>query len=148
MAKKVGIKDLKHYVALCSGKDVVTSTGMPVLFREDVLRTYVKIEPKASSMFSREGFAIMEPRDKQTHLITMRMRRDIDIASSAWVYEERLQSGSRWFKVLGIKDDNEDGEFIILSAKIIEKGDDLTTPVEPKPATESVMAVVQHGVRL
>ena len=127
---KLSSKDLKHRIALCSGTDVVTDGGELVLVRKDVLNTWAKIESKVASMFSRQGFAIMEDRNRQTHLISIRMRRDIDITSAAWIYEERMQSGSRWFKVLGVKDDGEDSDVTILSCKIIQRGEDLAEPVE------------------
>lgn len=147
MAKKVLIRDLKHHCALCSGKDVVTDSGDIVLIREDVIRTWMKIEAKQTSMFSPAGYNIMENRERQTHLITLRMRRDLDISSAAWIYEERAQSGARWFKVLGIKDDGEDGDFMTLSARLIEKGDSLVPPVDDG-ATGVGIRPVAHGVRI
>ena len=149
MAKKILIRDLKHYCALCSGKDVVTTDGTLVLVREDVTRTWMKIESKTTSMYSPAGYNIMENRERQTHLITMRMRRDLDISSAAWVYEERLQSGARWFKVLGVKDDGEDGDYMTLSARLIERGDDLVPPAdEGASATVEGIKPVAHGVRI
>lgn len=145
---KLSSRELKHRIALCAGKDVVTDGGTLVLVRQDVVNTWAKIEAKAASMFSRQGFAIMEDGNKQTHLISIRMRRDIDITSSAWVYEERMQSGARWFKVLGIKDDGEDSDVTILSCRLIQRGEDLVEPVET-PATENPgIELVKHGVVL
>lgn len=148
MAKRTAIAELKHRVALCSMHDVVTEDGKMVLVRQDVAKFWVKIEPRTSSMFSQAGYSIQEPRDRQTHLITMRFRRDFDISSAAWVYEERLQSGARWFKVLGIKEQGEDGEFMTLSAKLIERGDDLTPPVAEGDQVPVLVKRVEHGVKL
>lgn len=145
---KLSSRDLKHRIALCAGQDVVTDNGTLILTRKDVLNTWAKIESKAASMFSRQGFAIMEDRNKQTHLISIRMRRDIDITSAAWVYEERMQSGARWFKVLGIKDDGEDSDVTILSCKIIQRGEDLVEPVETSATENPGIELVKHGVVL
>lgn len=99
-------------------------------------------------MFSRAGYNIMEDRNRQTHVATMRMRRDLEISSAAWIFEQRLQSGSRWFKVLGIKE--EDGTMLTLSLRLVERGDDLVSPTkDEQPATAAPsVSVVDHGVVL
>jgi head-tail adaptor len=150
--KKIRIAELKHHVALCSMKDVVTEGGEMVLIRSDVLKIWCKIESRSASfaspsMYGQAGYAILENRDRQTHVITMPMRRDFDISSAAWIYEQRLQSGARWYKVLGIRELNEDGQYMVLSARLIERGDDLTPPVAAS-ATPEVIKAVDSGVKL
>lgn len=144
---KITARELRHRIKLCSGSDVVLGTDI-VLVREDVLETWAKIEPKTTSMFSRAGYNVLESRERQTHLITIRMRRDIDVTASAWVYEERLQSGARWFKILGIKEAYENGEFLVMSARLIERGEDLASPVDSATEEQEAIKVVSHGVVL
>jgi head-tail adaptor len=146
MAIKITSKDLRHRISLCTSADVVTEEGQLMLVRSDVLSTWAKIEAKTTSMFSRAGYNILEDRNRQTHLAFMRMRRDIEISSAAWIFEQRMQSGARWFKILGIKE--EDGTWIALSLRLIERGDDLVEPVS-EPATEVPgFTVVSHGVEI
>lgn len=125
------ISDLKHRVVLCRMDDVVASDGVMELRRDAVLSAWVSIVAKQASMFSTENVAIKESQDRQTHLITMRFRRDIDISAMAWVYEKRMQSGDRWFKVLGIKEQSEDGQFMVLSCRLVERGETMSKPAEP-----------------
>lgn len=155
MAKKrLKISDLRHRIALCSMHDVVTEGGTLVLIRKPVSETWAKIEAKVPSMFSTAGYNLpqFEPgegRNKQTHLVTMRMRRDFDISSAAWVYENRMQSGQRWFKVLGIKEMDEEGNYMVLSCRLIERGDDLVAPVAHDSTTrDEVIKRHDNGVEL
>ncbi|UPT53286.1 hypothetical protein [Synechococcus phage Ssp-JY38] len=153
--KRVKISALRHYIALCSMDDVITENGTMILVRKDVSHAWAAIEAKQPSMFGVSGYNLpqFEPgqgRNKQTHLITMRMRRDFDISSSAWVYEERMQSGQRWFKILGIKEMNEEGNYMVLSARLIERGEDLTPPVPQGEDHEPAQVIKRHdiGVKL
>jgi head-tail adaptor len=145
---RLSSKDLKNYVALCTALDVTTEGGDIVLLRKDVLNTWAKVEAKQPSMFSKSGYAIMEERNRQTHLITIRARYDIEITSAAWIYEERMQSGARWYKVLGIKDDGTDTGFTVMSCRLVERGDNLVDPIET-PSTENPgIEAVKQGVIL
>lgn len=142
-----GIRDLKHRVALCSAKDVVTDTGSLVITREDVLETWAKIESRVESQFNKQGDNLDAKRTPRTHVITIRFRRDIDVTSTAWIYEARAQSGARWFKVLGIRDLNEDSDWLVINASLLEKG--IVPPPADEGATEAqALAVVSHGVKL
>lgn len=143
----LSIASLNHRVAICTSTDVVISSGTITIAREDVYHAWAKIENKQSSSFSREGFSIQQPLNRQTHLITIRYRRDIDISAMAWLYEERLQSGARWFKVLGVKDQDSSAQFITLSCRLVERGDDLVPPTTEDTKDEAV-SVRKHGVAL
>lgn len=147
MAIRVTARDLKHIVMLCTSNDVVTDDGKLILIRENVVTTWMKIEVKAASSFSRAGYNLDENTNKQTHIATMRFRRDFDISTAAWIYEERLQSGARWFKIIGVKE--EDGKFMVLALHLVERGDNLVEPVAEDAATEMPsIKTVNHGVVL
>lgn len=140
-----GIRDLKHHVTLCSSNDVVTEDGALMITREGVVTTWAKIESRVESQFNRQGDNLDGARFPRTHVITIRFRRDLDVTATAWLYEARAQSGARWFKVLGIRDLNEDGDWLVINASLIEKG------IVPEPANETPtegIRPVSHGVKL
>ena len=145
--KRPSIAQLAHRVAVCSQQDVVIDGDTINLVRRDAYHAWCAIENKMSSMYSPNGMAIMDDRNRQTHIITVRFRRDIDIASTAWLYEERLQSGNRWFKVLGIKETDDRGEFMVLSCRLIERGSESAPPVADGEKVEVVKRANQ-GVKL
>lgn len=130
MRTQINIREFKHRVALCSMKDVVEEGGIMTLTRQDVYHCWAKITVYLKSLFSKEGYSIKQNENDRTHHIFIRNRRDIDITSAAWVYEERLQSPPRWFKVIGIFDQSEDGEYIAIDARLVEKSMDISPPVE------------------
>jgi head-tail adaptor len=148
MAKVPTTSDLRHRVKLCSAQDVITEDGELKFSREEVFTTWAQIEAKIASQFNRSGENLLNEKERQTHLITIRFRRDIDVSSTAWIYEERAQSGARWFKVKGVRDLNEDGQFLQISASLLERG--IVTPPTDEGATEvrAVVALHDHGVRL
>lgn len=146
MAKKISTQELKHRLSICTTDDVTSTDGTLFITRKDVLTTWMKIEAKAASPFSRAGYNIEENEQKQTHLATMRFRRDFDISTAAWLYEERMQSGGRWFKVLATKED--DGVWLVLALHLVERGDNLVKPVADAATEVPSIKVVNHGVSL
>jgi head-tail adaptor len=145
---KIATRDLNKKISLCSAKDVITDTGEMHLIREDVVKVWAKIDPKVASMYSREGFNIMESRNRQTHLITIRARKDIDISSSAWVYQHLAGNDARWYKVLGIRDYDGEMDFLVISARLVQKGEDLTPPVDEGATACAPLRRVDHGVEI
>lgn len=129
-AAHYSIKDFKHRVAVCSMKDVVNDAGEMRLTRKDVYHCWAKITVSVSSMFSKEGQAVRQGRNERTHKIVIRMRRDIDFTVAAWLYEERLQSPPRWFKVLSYQEQGEAGEFLELDCRLTERGMEAAAPAE------------------
>lgn len=123
----VSIKNYDHKVALCSMNDVVDEGGTMRLTRKEVLLTWAKIEVRRGSFIGAAGFSIMQPLDRRTHIITLRHRVDLEITSAAWVYEARLKSAPRWYKVLEIL--NDDGKDILVYCRLVEESDKAETPV-------------------
>lgn len=142
---QVTTRDLKNSIALCTADDAVLD-GVMRLTRKDVVNTWAKIDAKQPSMFGKSGYTIMEDRSKQTHIITIRARYDIDITSAAWIYEARAQSGDRWYKVLGIKDDGSDSGWTVLSCRLVEKGGEVVAPVETEATENPGIRPVDQGV--
>ena len=52
--------------------------------------------------------------------------------------------------VLGVRDASNDGEFTVLSCRLVERGDDLVQPADEQQKVEAKpgFAIVDHGVKL
>lgn len=123
--KRISIAELKHKVLVCSAADVVIADGEIVIERKAVYSAWAKIEAKAPSTYVPQGVTVAEPREKTTHVISIRYRSDIQISSSAWLYEERLKSAPRLFKITRLI---EDCDFFTFYCRLTERGD-LITPI-------------------
>ncbi len=148
MGHGYSIASLKHRVAICSMKDVVVGPSEITLAREPVYNAWACIEQKRKSLFSGSGDAIKQNRETQTHLVIIRFRRDIDFTQAAWFYEQRLQSGARWFKVLEMGEDVEDGEFMKFSCRMVERGADISPPVAAEAPGAHYVNGLPQGVKL
>lgn len=143
------IADFRHRVAICTMQDVVESNGMMALSRKDVYHCWAYIDHVRLSAFAKGGFSVKDLIDERTHSIVIRYNRTIDYTTSAWIYEERLQSGPRWFKLLRHVVSNEDGEYLICDAKLVERGDEVRKPVDTdKFATVGGAIPLPAGVSL
>ena len=156
------ISRLRHRVRLCTQKDVVVvGTTDLKLAREEVMETWANITTKQPSAFSPHGAslrAIARNRETQagpehavsnpqTHIIVTRYHRDLNVSVLAWIYEARLKSSPRWFKVLRVSSTEEMGsEFFMFSCRLFERGDNLLEPEAPKRFNAAVELPV--GVKL
>lgn len=153
MAKLPTSSDLKHRVMICTSQDVVVDGTTLVLARKGVRETWAMVAESREQLFARDGMAIREQRDAASHKITIRYNPDQPITSAAWVYEARLKSEPRWYKVLAISDLGEQGRFSVLRCRLVEKSDGLLAPA-PKaatpadPATGGMFAPVKTGALL
>lgn len=148
--KRKGIAALRHKVRLCSQSDVITTEGGMQLRRKGVWSAWAGIEAKKASMFSREGAAMKESRDAHTHVGTLRYRDDLNISALAWLYEERLKSSPRWFKVLAVNQTEQGGTpCFMLDLRLVERGDDIARPIEEDtPERHGPAMSLPHGVKL
>jgi hypothetical protein len=88
-----------------------------------------------------------ESRSKRTHIITMRYRWDLNISLMAWLYEQRMKSSPRWFKVLKVGQTETNGnQFFRLDCRLVERDDDLSHPTTEAGTGPAVW--VPEGVRL
>lgn len=147
---KYPLAAFKHRVAVCSMKDVVTSDGGMSLSREDVYHCWAAIIPSVKTLFGPGGDAIKQSRDVRTHKLVLRARFDLDLSQSAWFFEQRLQTGGRWFKLLGMIDQNECGEYWECDVRLVERGFTMSTPAAEAPACAPLLATptLPEGVKL
>lgn len=97
------------------------------LAREEIMLTWAQIEVRRGSFIGVSGYSIDQDLEKRTHLITIRYRTDLEITSAAWIYEKRLKSAPRWYKVIEIL--NDDSEFVDIWCRLVEQSDHATPPV-------------------
>lgn len=143
----MNIAQLRHRVHLCSQHDVVID-GTLKLNREGVLSMWASIEAKASNAFSPNGAAFREKKDQRTHVIVTRYHRDLDISIMAWIYEARLKSAPRWFRV--IRSDVTEGkgsQFFKFDCVLIESKADIPEPSAERPVDKIAMPLPE-GIKL
>lgn len=140
--KRHGISDMIHRVAICTAKDVVVSGASIELSRELAFDTWAAITPHRGSMFGKDGSAIKEDRERQSHVIKIRYRDDREISASAWIYEQRLKSSPRWFKILDVKDVDEVQRYWEFSVRLVDRSDNTIAP------SNSPAVPLPEGVKL
>src|SRR6186713_2629852 len=116
------ISDLRNRISLCTMRDVVEEGGVMMLARDNIATVWARVysQPHLPSFISQYGYAVQESAERPTHLITVRYKIDLDISSAAWVYEVRLKSPPRWYKILGFA---EREDFITMHAHLVESSD-------------------------
>lgn len=140
--------DLRHMVALCSEKDVVAGPASIEILRPPVFEARAAIEPKRGQTWSRLGVVAHDETERPSHEITIRFRPDVDITKAAWLYEERLQSGRRWFKILDHYDVGERARFWCLSCRLVERGVAVPGPTEPSAGATAKKSTLPSGQQL
>lgn len=131
------MKKFKHRLAVCSARDVVVE-GKLEFSKKFIYEGWAMINPRRQQTFSPNGHSILEEKDRRTHFIHMRYRHDIEITSSAWLYEKRLKSAPRWFKILFVGDEYEDGRYFKFDCRLMEMGDNL---IDPEDDAEKYLGV-------
>jgi head-tail adaptor len=140
------ISALRHKLILCSQRDEVAE-GEFSYKRHVVAEGWAAIEEKAASGFSPRGASMNESRSKRTHIITMRYRWDLNISLTAWLYEQRLKSSPRWFKVLKVGQVEKGGnQFFRFDCRLVERSDDAAQPTTEASAGPAVW--MPEGVKL
>jgi hypothetical protein len=122
------IKKFKHRVQVCSAADVVVD-GKLEFSQKFIYDGWAMINPRRTSTFSPEGHTVFEEKDRRTHFIHMRYNPQVVITTSAWIYEKRLKSPPRWFKILFAGDEFEDSRYFKFDCRLMEAGDDILEPV-------------------
>lgn len=141
------IAKLNRRVVLCSQKDVVVDKGTIRLNREGVAEFWAAIEPKKASEFTVNGMATKDTRNRRTHIIKMRYRYDLNLSDMAWVFERRLKSSPRWYKVLNVEEVEQNrSQYWKLECRLVERSDDLVEPTEA--VTGGVVQPLPSGVKL
>jgi head-tail adaptor len=131
--KRPKVSDYKHRITICTSVDVVEGPLM-VMTRKTAFDTWASIRSHRGALFSKDGVAIQEQRSNSSHEIMIRYRTDREISATAWIYEQRLKSSPRWFKVLSVEDADEDSRVWKFRCRLVERADDVSKPVEPSGA--------------
>ena len=134
------ISQLTHRVALCSAYDEALTTTAVILKRQTAFETMARVVPVRGT-FWLKNLAERENRENHSHLIYIRWSPNFDIGGYAWIFEQRAQSGGRWYKVISVREEDDAARWWMFAARIVEKGDvrlpDEATPREgafaPRP---------------
>ena len=122
-------KKFKHRLAVCRQEDVVVGSEL-VYAKQQIYTGWAYIERRRAGTFSAQDQAVYAEKDQRTHFIRMRYRPDVLISTAAWLYEERLKSPPRWFKILFSGDEHEDSRYFYFECKLMERGDDVISPLD------------------
>lgn len=128
-------------------QDVIDTAGQMSLTRKNVYHCWASIKVSQGSLFNAEGSAVRQAESVRTHRVYIRFRRDIDFTQAAWLYEERLQSGARWFKILAVRDCDESGNLLEADCRLVERGVLLQAPKDV-PAPVLGVVAMPEGVML
>lgn len=138
-------KDLDHRITLCSADDVAFENKEMRITRKGMYSTWAQIDVKKPSYFASSGApAVAENRDVYTHCITIHYRPDVEITAAAWIYEERLKSPPRWFKVVDVEEVFEQSQYWDLNCRLVQKGDDIVRPAE---SSSFIVVPLPEGVK-
>lgn len=141
----MAIAKLRHRLLLCSQADIVTDGDWHVK-REGVLNMWAAIEVKAASRWTPNGAAI-DKRNSRTHIITTRRHPELNVSVLAWLYEERLKSAPRWFKILSVNETEQKGtQYLMFNVRLTERDDRVATPEAEEP--DHQMSPLPDGVAL
>jgi hypothetical protein len=128
--RTVTISELSHRILLCTADDVMVAGQSIALKREAKRECWAKIEEHRGQRFYGDGgMAIQEGRDHSSHKITIRYRPDMPVSALAWIYEARLTSEPRWYKVLEGSDAGERGRYQVLRCRLVQMSDIIVAPI-------------------
>lgn len=132
---------LRHRLVLCRQDDVISSETGFQLRREEVKTVLASITEKSGSPFTKAGFA--HSGNERTHIIMIRYRSSINLSEMAWLYEKRVKSSPRWFKILSVGQTEDcSTEYWNINAKLVERSDEAIKPANP------VVISLPNGVKL
>jgi head-tail adaptor len=124
----MSIASLRHRLILCRQEDVVTENGEFKLNRSSVVAIWASIKEKFPSNITNQG-ASTEDRNLRSHVIMSRYAPHINLSSMAWLYEARLKSSPRWFKILRVGQTETAGTlYFKVDARLTERGDHVVNP--------------------
>jgi hypothetical protein len=136
------ISELRHWVALCSMQDVVIDGDTMELSRKEVVWTWAWIQGQQPypSTVTPYGYAALEQLgfNRNTHKVMVRAGLDLDYTTAAWVYEKRLTSAPRWYKVNGFF---EHEGWVFLYVHLQERSDQAQPPVGALRPTQSKVSL-------
>jgi head-tail adaptor len=125
--QRISIRDRGHLVSVCSASDVYEIDGRLEFKRTVAWDCYAAMRESRGSQFSADGIAL-DISKVASHKIAIPYRPNSEISATVWIYENRLKSSPRWFKVLDVKDMNEDGRYWEFKCRLVERSDDIAKP--------------------
>lgn len=131
------IGTLKSRIVLCSQEDVVVDNGVMQLVRKGIRTCWARIDERRGSLPGPNGLTVGDLDNQQSHIITTRYMWDIDVRTTAWIYDCRLRSPPRWFKVYGVADSRLAYQF---ACRMVERGDEASQPVAVTGTEQSIFA--------
>lgn len=121
----------RHRVVLCSQQDVVVEGGVFHLKRKEVTSLWAEIKENKTTTFTSRGAAMGDSRDGSTHTVYILYSTIVNLSVMAWLYEARMKSSPRWFKIISVGQTETSGlTYFMLKVRLVERADDLATPGE------------------
>jgi hypothetical protein len=116
--------------------DVIEKDGNMSLAREARMWVWAHVDAALNlpSFISQAGYAIFNPVSQATHRVIIRAASGVEATTAAWVYEKRLRSSPRWYKVLGW---TESDMWLLLNTHLMERSDQAQPPLNdlrPEPS--------------
>lgn len=110
-------------------EDVVHENGVMTLTRRPVAWLWAAVTSTSRPSYqARSGYSVMENRDFwYTHRIVVRSESRVEVSAAAWVYEERMISSPRWYKVLGWQE-SDCSCWLTLECRLMERSPDVQPP--------------------
>lgn len=121
-------KKFKHRVYVCRNEDVIVDNQL-TFTKNKIWEGWAMIERRRVSTFSQQGHSVLEENDRRSHFIRMRYNPFVELTAAAWLYEHRVLSAPRWFKILSSGDEDENSQYFLFDCRLMERGDDLAAPV-------------------
>lgn len=143
----VRVADRKHRVVLCSQKSDIDENGNLLVERRGMITGWAAIDIVKPSRFSNGGNVVSKA-EQPTHRITMNFNPDVNVSVSAWIYEHRLKSPPRWFKVLSVANVGESSRFMQMTVRLTEVTDEAEAPVEENANTGFGATSLPEGLSL
>jgi hypothetical protein len=122
---------------MCREEDIIVD-GEFRIKKDGIRSAMAKITQIRKSKLSRTGNELRTT-DDATHSIEIRSTYGVEYTNSAWIYEHRLRSSPRWFKVNGIL---EDVDFTAFSVVLSERGDQVAEPSGSNMVVNSLNGVL------
>lgn len=139
--------DRKHRVVLCSQKSDIDENGNLIVERQGVITGWAALDIVKPSRFSGSG-QVVSKAEQPTHRVTMNYNPDVAVSVTAWVYEHRLKSPPRWFKVLSVANVDECSRFMALTVRLTEMTDEAEEPTDEKPQSNFGASNLPEGLSL
>lgn len=129
--RDIQVGKMKDRVCISSMKDRVEDGSM-MMTREGIITCWAMVDLWRASYQAPTGYVVDAADEKPTHYIYTRFRYDTIFTTATWIYNERLKSPPRWFKVIAVSDVDEEGRFTCFTCRLVEQSDSVSAPQPPR----------------